>query len=64
MEKITGVGGAFFKARDPSGLAAWYSRHLGVPLDAGQTYGAVVAGAGDRQPIHEATNYGHHPWCG
>ncbi|QMU59468.1 MAG: VOC family protein [Boseongicola sp.] len=30
MEKVLGVGGVFFRARDPSALAAWYDTHLGV----------------------------------
>jgi predicted enzyme related to lactoylglutathione lyase len=32
------MGGVFFKARDPQSLAAWYREHLGVPLEADQTY--------------------------
>jgi len=32
MERIIGIGGVFLKARDPSGLAAWYSRHLGIEI--------------------------------
>jgi glyoxylase I family protein len=24
MEKVTGIGGVFFRARDPQALAAWY----------------------------------------
>ena len=32
MEKVTGIGGVFFKAEDPKGLAAWYAEHLGVPV--------------------------------
>jgi predicted enzyme related to lactoylglutathione lyase len=48
MERIMGVGGVFLKARDPHALAAWYHEHLGVLLDAGQTYGVLVAAAGDR----------------
>ena len=24
MEKITGIGGFFFRSRDPEALAAWY----------------------------------------
>jgi predicted enzyme related to lactoylglutathione lyase len=28
---VTGIGGVFFRARDPAALAAWYSRHLGLP---------------------------------
>ena len=31
---ITGVGGVFFKARDPKTLAAWYRDVLGLPLEA------------------------------
>ena len=36
---VLGIGGIFFKARDPKALAAWYREHLGVPLDADATYG-------------------------
>lgn len=32
MERVTGIGGIFFKARDPAALGAWYERHLGVTL--------------------------------
>jgi predicted enzyme related to lactoylglutathione lyase len=28
---VTGIGGVFFRARDPEALKAWYSEHLGVP---------------------------------
>src|SRR5258708_19346365 len=31
MAKVTGVGGIFFKTRDPKAQAAWYAQHLGVP---------------------------------
>ena len=30
MEKVTGIGGVFFKARDPKALAEWYGKHLGI----------------------------------
>ncbi len=30
MEKVNGIGGLFFRARDPSALARWYEQHLGV----------------------------------
>jgi glyoxylase I family protein len=30
MEKVAGIGGLFFRARDPDGLAKWYRDHLGV----------------------------------
>jgi glyoxylase I family protein len=32
MEKVTGIGGLFFRAHDPKGLAQWYQDHLGVTM--------------------------------
>jgi catechol 2,3-dioxygenase-like lactoylglutathione lyase family enzyme len=31
VERVTGIGGFFFVAEDPEGLARWYADHLGVP---------------------------------
>src|SRR5438270_376909 len=31
---ITGIGGVFFKAKDPKALAAWYRDVLGMPMEA------------------------------
>ena len=31
--RITGVGGVFFKAKDPKALASWYRDVLGLPLE-------------------------------
>ena len=34
MARITGIGGVFFKSRnDNAALAAWYQKHLGIPLE-------------------------------
>jgi predicted enzyme related to lactoylglutathione lyase len=33
----------FFRAKDAKRLAGWYERHLGIPLDAGETYGVFAA---------------------
>ncbi|MFO1494307.1 MAG: VOC family protein [Lysobacterales bacterium] len=41
MERVTGIGGIFIKARDPEALRAWYQRHLGVPV--GEWGGAVFS---------------------
>src|SRR5262245_64097059 len=30
MERVNGIGGVFFKARDPKKLTAWYRDHLGI----------------------------------
>jgi len=32
MEKVTGIGGLFFRAREPAALARWYEAHLGVTM--------------------------------
>jgi predicted enzyme related to lactoylglutathione lyase len=32
MEKVTGIGGLFFRARDPEALAQWYRDRLGISL--------------------------------
>ena len=29
-ERVTGIGGFFFRAKDPKALTEWYERHLGV----------------------------------
>lgn len=31
--RITGVGGVFFKSKDPKALAAWYRDVLGLPVE-------------------------------
>jgi predicted enzyme related to lactoylglutathione lyase len=36
-ERVTGVGGVFFKARNPKQLAAWYDEHLGIQTRNGYT---------------------------
>ena len=40
---VIGMGGLFFRANDPQGLAAWYKDHLGVG-------GGCVAEEVDEQP--------------
>ena len=60
IEKVTGIGGLFFRAKDPKVLAKWYSDHLGV--------GLVPSGSVDQpwrqdagpcafQPFPEKTTY-------
>ena len=34
MARVTGIGGVFFKSKgDGAALAAWYRKHLGLPLE-------------------------------
>ena len=34
MKRVTGIGGIFFKAKDPKALGAWYRDHLGIDVQA------------------------------
>lgn len=33
MKKVTGIGGVFFKVKDPDATKAWYAKHLGLQTD-------------------------------
>jgi predicted enzyme related to lactoylglutathione lyase len=41
--RVAGIGGVFFKARDPVALAAWYREHLGVPVAPDGTHALFAA---------------------
>ena len=32
MQRVTGIGGVFIKAKDPAALRAWYRTHLGIDV--------------------------------
>ncbi len=32
MQRVTGIGGIFFKAKDPVALREWYRKHLGIDV--------------------------------
>ncbi len=32
-KRVTGLGGFFFKSKDPNQLKTWYKDHLGIPTD-------------------------------
>jgi predicted enzyme related to lactoylglutathione lyase len=32
VKRVTGIGGIFFKAKDPVALRAWYMKHLGIDV--------------------------------
>jgi len=33
MKRVTGLGGFFFKTKDPKTTKEWYGKHLGLPVD-------------------------------
>ena len=61
---VLGIGGLFFRAKDPDALSAWYREHLGVgagcSADSGPvdewTWGAL-GGPTVFAPFKESTNY-------
>ena len=48
MERVTGIGGIFFKSADPKALSAWYRDHLG--LDVSDWGGAIFPWGGEGSP--------------
>ena len=32
MQRVTGIGGIFFQAKDPVALRSWYQKHLGIDV--------------------------------
>lgn len=38
MKRVTGIGGLFFKTKDPEKIRAWYKSHLGIETE---QYGAT-----------------------
>jgi len=35
MQRVTGIGGVFFKADDPEKMYEWYQKHLGIKREQG-----------------------------
>jgi predicted enzyme related to lactoylglutathione lyase len=33
MEKVTAIGGVFFKCKNPDAQKEWYAKHLGITMD-------------------------------
>lgn len=62
MKKVIGIGGIFFKCKDPKALKEWYQKHLGIVVN---TYGASFEYPAHAEqkavlqwsPFSEATTY-------
>ncbi len=60
MEKVTGIGGLFFRAHDPKALGKWYEQHLGIaltPTSEGGTVWQQEAGPTAFTPFPETSKY-------
>lgn len=60
MESVTGIGGFFFRAKDPGALSQWYKDHLGidlVPSDYNQNPWSQQAGPTAFAPFPADTDY-------
>ena len=61
-KRVTGIGGFFFKTKDPDNIKNWYNKHLGLNTD---NYGCTFWGKDDNgnkcstqwSPFKEDTNY-------
>lgn len=59
-EKVMGIGGFFFRARDPKALGQWYQEHLGItvtPQSAADSIWTQQAGPTAFTPFPEKTTY-------
>jgi glyoxylase I family protein len=59
-ERVLGIGGLFFRSRDPKALAAWYQEHLGIdptPTDFNQPVWQQAAGPTIFAPFPKETDY-------
>ena len=59
MKKVTGIGGIFFKAKDPDKLREWYRQHLGIESESWG--GFAFHWADDPQPDGGATAWSIFP---
>ena len=55
MKKVTGIGGIFFKCKDPEALKAWYKTHLGLNTD---QYGTTF----EWRQEEDSTKKGYTQW--
>ncbi len=60
MAKVLGIGGFFFRSKDPAVLSQWYQTHLGIdpaPTDATMKPWMTDAGVTVFSPFEESTDY-------
>jgi predicted enzyme related to lactoylglutathione lyase len=52
MKRVTGIGGVFFKTKDPQQSRTWYKEHLGIESD---QYGATFKWLEKENPKKEGS---------
>ena len=58
VERVLGIGGVFFRARDPERLRAWYAEHLGLDVENyGTTFTAEAGAQTVWAPFRADTDY-------
>jgi predicted enzyme related to lactoylglutathione lyase len=57
MKRVTGIGGIFFKAKQPEVLRQWYRTHLGIDIQ--DWGGAAFQWRGPAHPTGDGTTV----WC-
>lgn len=56
MKKVTGIGGVFFKSKNPQTMNDWYAKNLGLPTsDYGTTF--------EWRDADEPSKKGSTSWC-
>lgn len=55
MKKVTGIGGIFFKCKDPKAVKEWYKTHLGLDVN---EYGATF----EWQAVADSNKHGSTSW--
>lgn len=58
MKRVTGIGGVFFKAKDPEKLKDWYRTHLGIESE---SWGAVFRWRDDPRADNGSTAWSIFP---
>lgn len=63
-KRVTGIGGVFFKCKDPKKIKEWYATHLGFPTDQYGTlfnwyegFDSTKAASTQWSPFSEKTKY-------
>jgi glyoxylase I family protein len=57
MQRVTGIGGVFFRAEDPVALAHWYRDHLGIDSADGPTVWQQAQGPTIFSPVAKDAAY-------